>query len=91
MRIRLLRTLVNFLSGAIWALFFISAVATFVYFFSRSSLTVAVVYTLWVGIFWLIVVVIVEVAGLQIMQYDELRRQGELLERIARRLDEKSA
>ena len=86
---RLLRAAVSFLSGAVWALMLLSAVAVFLLYI-RSSLFEAILYAFWVALFWLFVAVWVEVAGLQIAKYDELRRQSELLERIARRLDEKS-
>jgi len=84
---RLLRAALSFLSGAVWALLVLFVALTFIYFI-RSSLFEAILFSFWVGLFWLFLAVLVELGALQLEKLAELRRQRELLERIAQKLDE---
>ena len=82
---RLLRIAISFLSGVLWTLFLLSAFFTFVTFL-KQSLFEAFVYTFALSIFWLALIVLVELAYLQIEKMEELQKQTKLLEEIAKKL-----
>ncbi|MRI83178.1 MAG: hypothetical protein C6I00_02030 [Nitratiruptor sp.] len=86
MELRLLRFAISFLSGVLWTLFLLSLFYTFTHFM-RYSLGEAIVYSFILSIFWLFLILLVELAHLQVEKLKELRRQSHLLERIARKLD----
>ncbi|BCD68208.1 hypothetical protein [Nitratiruptor sp. YY09-18] len=81
MRLYLLENVINFLLGLLWALMAISAFILF-----TSLLHVHILYALGIAVldiaFWLFVIVLLEMANLQIQEYKELRRQTALLEEI---------
>ncbi|NPA64811.1 MAG: hypothetical protein GXO16_07530, partial [Epsilonproteobacteria bacterium] len=54
--------------------------------FLKQSLFEAFVYTFALSIFWLALIVLVELAYLQIEKMEELQKQTKLLEEIAKKL-----
>ncbi|MRJ02403.1 MAG: hypothetical protein GXO19_07270 [Epsilonproteobacteria bacterium] len=86
MEIRFLKRVISFLSGVLWTLSILSLFFTFTTLL-QYSVAEAIIYTLILAIFWLFLLILVEMAHLQIEKFRELRRQTQLLERIARKLD----
>ncbi len=78
---------ISFLLGVLWALMAISVLLTFFSLF-HSSFVAAIALSLLVGAFWLFLIVILEMANIQIEKLKELRRQSEILESIEKRLYE---
>jgi len=78
---RFLKGAISFLSGALWGFFFLS---TLLVFFStiKTGLLEAFFYTTITAIFWLFLIILVEIASLQLEKIEELKRQTKLLEKI---------
>lgn len=87
MRKTLLENIISFLLGAFWALFIISA-----FFFFQSFIPLgivpAVVAVLISSLFWLLFIVFLELANLQIEKIKEMKKQTRLLESIKHKLNE---
>ena len=81
---KLLRFAIGFLSGVLWALFALSTLFVFTIFI-HSSITEAIVFSAFVAIFWLFLIVMVEIAAIQLEKLDELKKQTKLLQELAKK------
>ncbi len=78
---------ISFLLGVLWALLGLSVALVFLSFY-KISLFTAISFSLLVACFWLFLIVILEIANIQIDKLKELKHQSQLLESIEKRLYE---
>ena len=87
MKRSLLEIVISFLVGVLWALMLISVVLTFLSLL-HAGVVIAISLSLLVASFWLFMIVILEMANIQIEKLKELRHQSQILESIEKRLYE---
>jgi len=82
---KLLKNSISFVLGVLWTLLGLSIAYAFLNF---DDLVLAASVALFLTVFWLILIIIVEMANIQILKYEEMKRQTAILERIEKRLHE---
>gem|GEM_PF-6927219 len=85
MGFKLLKNSISFVLGVLWTLLGLSIAYAFLNF---DDLVLAASVALFLTVFWLILIIIVEMANIQILKYEEMKRQTAILERIEKRLHE---
>ncbi len=82
-----LEYVISFLLGVIWALLGLSVALVFLSFY-KISLFAAISFSLLAACFWLFLIVLLEMANIQIDKLKELKHQSQILEAIEKRLYE---
>jgi len=83
----LLENIISFLLGIFWALLALSAFFSFM-IFKDSGLLEAVVAALFSSVFWLLIILFLEIANIEIEKVKELKKQTKILELIKHKLYE---
>jgi len=78
----LLENVISFLLGLFWALLIISALIIFKSFYNISILF-AIVVVIASSTFWLLLIIFLEIANIQIEKLKELKKQTKILESLA--------
>ncbi|WP_187646763.1 hypothetical protein [Nitrosophilus labii] len=87
MKKTLLENVISFLLGIFWALLILSALILFKTFYPLGILP-ALVAIILSSAFWFILIILLEMANIQIEKLKEIKRQTEILEIIKKRLYE---
>ena len=82
-----LEIVISFLLGVLWALLGLSVALVFLSFY-KVSLFAAISFSLLTACFWLFLIVLLEMANLQIDKLKELQEQTQILREIEKRLYE---
>ncbi|HIE34868.1 MAG TPA: hypothetical protein EYP79_01555 [Campylobacterales bacterium] len=82
MKKTLLENVISFLLGLFWALLIISALIIFKSFYNISILF-AIVVVIASSTFWLLLIIFLEIANIQIEKLKELKKQTKILESLA--------
>ncbi|WP_200762173.1 hypothetical protein [Nitrosophilus alvini] len=85
MRRSAVEVLISFLLGISWALALLSALFAFDFFYPFGLFT-AIAGAIFGAFFWLVLIIFLEIASLQIDKYRELKQQTKLLSEIKDRL-----
>ncbi|BCD62358.1 hypothetical protein NitYY0826_C1234 [Nitratiruptor sp. YY08-26] len=86
MRTPLLENVISFLLGVLWTLMGISVFFVFITTY-HSSIIFAIALSLLIAAFWLFIIVVLEMANLQIEKLKEMKKQTRLLQEIRHRLE----
>lgn len=89
MKTKFLENIISFLLGIFWALLILSALILFKSFYPLGVVTAIVIAVLSTA-FWLLIIIFLEIANIQIEKLKEEKRQTKLLESIKHRLNEHS-
>ena len=81
----LLRSVISFLSGVLWALMLLSLAFVF-HALYQTSLLYALMIALLVAAFWLVWIVLLELVNIQLDKLHELQKQTRLLHEIKQKL-----
>ena len=82
-----LEVVISFLLGVLWALLGLSVALVFLSFY-KVSLFAAISFSLLAACFWLFLIVLLEMANIQIDKLKELQEQTQILREIEKRLYE---
>ncbi len=82
-----LEIVISFLLGVLWALLGLSVALVFLSFY-KVSFFAAISFSLLTACFWLFLIVLLEMANLQIDKLKELQEQTQILREIEKRLYE---
>ena len=81
MRLPLLENVISFLLGVLWTLLGVSVLFTFLSLWNTSIL-LAISMSVFVASFWLFLIVLLEMANIQIDKLKELKKQTALLQKL---------
>ncbi len=85
MKKSLLEGIINFFLGVFWALLLLSAFLAFESFYMFGFFP-ALFSAFISSIIWIILIVVLEMANIQIQKYKEIKKQTEILERLEKKL-----